>query len=351
MSILQTMYSNKIDRDIRFVLFNAYVVITALLSLIFMFIHIINRRPLSNILTAAFIFLISGAWYLLSNRWGKYVIARRSYLIFMTFIYVPFGYWTSPGSTSAMLYLVILVIFMLSFVAVDRWEYLFPLIVLIEAVVLMQTEIWFADHYYVYTDTAYRIWDITTNYVVIVMAVMGTIHYVMRQFKKHNDQLYTLSITDGLTGLYNRRYFGDFVTTEYNRAVRTEEPFSLVFIDLNNFKRINDIYGHLEGDKVLKDIAEIIIHNIRNYDIAARYGGDEFIIILPKTDEISARHNIERMNEMFADYSRKYTDTDFSVGFGVADSKGKSLDEIFRLADDSLYQKKSEQKKAVETGV
>lgn len=351
MSIRKDSYGSVVERDIRFLLFNAFMVITAVLGLVFMVVHIVNRRPLSNILIAVAIFGISTFWYLLSVKFNRYNISRRSYLAFMTFIYLPIGYWTSPGSTSAMLYLSLLVIFMLTFVAVEKWEYIFPVACMIEVIILLQTERWFPDHYYVYTDKDYRIIDISINYTVVVIAVICTIYFVMLKFNQHNELLYKLSITDSLTGLYNRRYFEESITVEYNRSVRTDEVFSLVFIDLNNFKGINDQHGHVIGDKVLADIAEIIKDNIRDYDVAARYGGDEFIIILPKTSEVDAKKHIERMNEAFRTYSQKYMATGFSVGFGLADSKDKPLDTIIKMADEALYIKKNEQKSRSESGL
>ncbi len=344
MSVLTTIKELQIDADIRYILFKRYLQIVALLSSIFTIVHLINKRPLSNILIAAFVALFCIGLYILSNYFNHYRLARLIFMFVITFIYVPFGYITSPGSQSAMVYILLLVLFILSFMATNKLEYIFPIMIVIESIILLRTEIWMPDNYYIYTDASYRIVDLSINFSVVAVSMILTIYYVMREFYRHNDKLYRLSITDSLTGLYNRRYFTDFVQTEYNRSVRTGEPFSLVFIDLNNFKRINDNYGHQKGDAVLKDIAEIIINNIRNYDIAARYGGDEFIIILPGTDSLKARAHIERMNDAFIDYSRQYSDTSFSVGFGVGDSIDKSLDEIYKLADDQLYKKKAEQK-------
>lgn len=344
MSILKTMLNHKIEKDIRYILFNAYLIITSVLGFVFAIIHAINHRPLINILTGLIIGVIALVMYWMTTRLQLYTLTRRFYLAFMTLVYIPFGHWSSPGSYSAVLYLEVLVIFIMTFVVVSKWEYIFPALGLGLSLVMLQTELWFPDNYPAYEDPAYRIFDISINYAVVVLALVFTIIYVINQYNGHNDMLYKLSITDPLTGLYNRRYINDFIEMEYNRSSRTQDPFSLVYIDLNNFKRINDSLGHSEGDKVLSDIAEIIIHNIRNYDLAARYGGDEFIIILPKTSYQEALKNMDRLNQAFNAYAVQYNHANFSVGFGVADSLDKTLDQMFKIADQALYERKNSQK-------
>ena len=92
------------------------------------------------------------------------------------------------------------------------------------------------------------------------------------------------SITDSLTHIYNRRCFDDIIGKEFLRANRYKHPLSIALIDIDNFKTINDTYGHRKGDKVLRQLANLIMKTIRNTDILARYGGEEFSIIMPLTD-------------------------------------------------------------------
>ena len=344
MNLLQTVHRYKMDNNIRYVLFTRYLVIISLISLIIAGVNAFNRRPLVNVLTAFLVGVLCIFWYVLTKYMNRYHVARISFMTFMTFVYIPFGYWTSPGSASAMMYFVFLSIFMLSFVAKNRYEYLYVLAVIIEALLLLRTEIWYPNHYYVYTDVTYRINDLTMNFFVVAIAVATTIFYVMKEVGKHNEALYVSSITDGLTGLYNRRFFSDFIQTEYNRSSRTKEVFSLILFDMNNFKRVNDVYGHRTGDKVLEDIANIIMDNIRSYDVAARYGGDEFVVILPNTHKKQAMANIERMEAAFDQYAEKYRSVDFSVAYGVEDSQDKDLEELYRIADQLLYKCKVIQK-------
>jgi len=147
-----------------------------------------------------------------------------------------------------------------------------------------------------------------------------------------------------LTGLYNKRYFESYVVAEYNRSIREGSVFSLVFIDINNFKNINNNHGHLQGDQVLKDIGSLMLENVRNYDVCIRYGGDEFVIILPDTKKQEAEVYIKRLELVFEEYSKSYSNDEFNIGIGYTDSFNKNVDEIVRLADDLMYKDKAKKK-------
>ena len=112
-----------------------------------------------------------------------------------------------------------------------------------------------------------------------------------------------LSITDGLTGLYNSRHFFDRIKEEIERSSRYGSPLSLILLDVDNFKKFNDTYGHLEGDRVLAQLAEVIRAEIRSADTAYRYGGEEFVVIFPETDSDEAHVVAERLRQAFASVS------------------------------------------------
>ena len=114
-------------------------------------------------------------------------------------------------------------------------------------------------------------------------AAMLRIKSLQDQLRAAKAQLEKLSVTDGLTGLYNHRHFEERLADEFRRSQRYSDPVSLMMIDLDHFKSVNDRYGHPVGDRVLRGTAELIRSSIRDPDICARYGGEEFAVILPKT--------------------------------------------------------------------
>jgi diguanylate cyclase (GGDEF)-like protein len=167
-----------------------------------------------------------------------------------------------------------------------------------------------------------------------------------QELQKANEELRKMALKDGLTGLYNHRYFQDLMDHELSRARRYKKPFSLIMLDLDHFKKINDHYGHPVGDVVLKGVSEAIQNSIRDCDFAARYGGDEFAVVLPETELKGAAMAAERMRKAVEDLeiATNGIDIDVSISIGVtcyhtlADKKDKS--EIISEADKALYKSK-----------
>ncbi len=145
------------------------------------------------------------------------------------------------------------------------------------------------------------------------------------------------SIIDELTGLKNFRYYNMRIKEEINRADRNKSKLSIILFDIDNFKKYNDIYGHTEGNKILKKIAEIIKKSIRKSDIGIRYGGDEFLIILPDTDKKGAFILANKIKEKIKKCKGRYPIT---ISGGIAtypDDTRKTYLDLFNIADKSLY--------------
>ena len=152
-----------------------------------------------------------------------------------------------------------------------------------------------------------------------------------------------LSTRDGLTGLYNRRYFDDNLIHEASRAFRQNYSLYLLFIDLDGFKAYNDKYGHQQGDKLLRELAEVILDNIRkDVDSACRYGGDEFVIILPHAKRQQALMVAERLLNSFN--KRDVSSTGLSIGLaeleGSAETLKENLESLIRKVDQAAYRAK-----------
>ena len=165
------------------------------------------------------------------------------------------------------------------------------------------------------------------------------------------SKIKTLSVLDGLTGLYNRRYIMELFKIEFNKTGRYNTALSIVMIDIDDFKKINDSYGHLSGDMVLKSLSNIIKSNLRNFDLPGRYGGEEFILILPETSKDKGKIVAERIRKQVEDYTFKTISGEaisitISLGIsGLGDlTEIKSEMELIKIADSRLYQAKKEGK-------
>jgi diguanylate cyclase (GGDEF)-like protein len=155
-----------------------------------------------------------------------------------------------------------------------------------------------------------------------------------------------LANTDSLTGLYNRRHFEERLKEELARAQRYNRPFSLVMLDLNHLKQINDHHGHIMGDQAIKTLGEVLLRNIRTNDVAARYGGDEFLALLPETDQKGAHQMTKRLKEQFSLRVLRLengTSLPLSVGIGTATYPQDALDieNLIKAADRALYREKT----------
>jgi two-component system cell cycle response regulator len=160
-----------------------------------------------------------------------------------------------------------------------------------------------------------------------------------------------LSITDSLTKLYNSRHFFRQLRQEVERANRYGQPLSLVLLDIDNFKGYNDTYGHLEGDRVLSVLSDVIRTNVRGTDTAFRYGGEEFTVILPQTERDSALAVAERLRESFANTvltPKPGVVVSMTVSIGVSQYISAEQDSVFiKRADAGMYAAKQRGKNQV----
>lgn len=181
-----------------------------------------------------------------------------------------------------------------------------------------------------------------------------------RSLKKANEEIRILSVTDHLTGCYNRGYIGDHLPREIKRALRYMHSFSIIISDIDHFKNINDSYGHQAGDHILREFVKIIKESMRhNVDWLARYGGEEFLIALPETDLDGAMILAEKLRLLISEKKFEYNETEirFTASFGVTSFNFISdpisdnmVEDMINKADKYLYQAKQEGRNCVRGG-
>lgn len=165
-----------------------------------------------------------------------------------------------------------------------------------------------------------------------------------------------LSVTDDLTRLYNSRFLNQALRRETKRAIRTGRPLSLLFIDLDGFKAVNDTFGHLHGSRALVEAASVIRTCARESDVVARFGGDEFAVVLPETDREGAVMVAERIRERIAEHSFLTADLldvrlTASVGVASLPDVAASADELMQAADRAMYKVKVSGKNGIQLAV
>lgn len=173
---------------------------------------------------------------------------------------------------------------------------------------------------------------------------------VIRKINFMYTQTKQMSITDALTNLYNRRYFETSFEREFARAKRYNTNLSMVIFDIDFFKRINDTYGHLCGDYVLKEISWLMIENFRQTDIIFRYGGEEFVVLLTETPFDVANIPVERFRKVVEEHRFKFkgNDLNVTVSCGISsNSDSPDLKGMFDNADKALYRAKQEGRNCV----
>jgi two-component system cell cycle response regulator len=179
------------------------------------------------------------------------------------------------------------------------------------------------------------------------------IKHLQDDLKRTNELLLELSNTDHLTGMYNRRYLMEAMDKEVQRSSRKGGNLSLILMDIDHFKQVNDTCGHLQGDVVLQKVALHLQKELRSYDIAARYGGEEFIAVLPDTSLEEATFVAERIRSSIRGirFSGALAPLSITVSMGVATFSAPgctSVDEFIKRADDALYRAKSNGRDRVE---
>ncbi len=196
---------------------------------------------------------------------------------------------------------------------------------------------------HVYSNAAIPVWNAFVRLGFFVL--LGVFTATLKRVLEHQEDL---AATDSLTGVVNLRYFNNLAARELARSKRYGHPFSIAYMDLDNFKEVNDVYGHAAGDELLRFIAGTIRDNIRNSDIIARVGGDEFILMLPETRDGDAVYVMEKLRSLIIEGMPDYRfPVTLSVGVITYVSQPDSVEDMIREADNLMYSVKNSTKNAI----
>lgn len=186
----------------------------------------------------------------------------------------------------------------------------------------------------------------------LVSMIVSTLTLALRNSEIHRE-VQELATTDSLTALFNSRYFHEILNRQFKCTMRYQHPVSLIMIDLDNFKQINDQYGHLAGDTVLRDISGRLIRSLREIDVPARYGGDEIAIILPETLIEQAFFVAKRLKRLIEEQPISFNGKNINVtaSLGIASCPNpviRSVEDMIAVADKALYDAKKSGRNRIE---
>jgi diguanylate cyclase (GGDEF)-like protein len=194
-----------------------------------------------------------------------------------------------------------------------------------------------------YTHDLIPVWNALVRLGFFVLAVEAS-----HRLRVAMSEAERLARTDALTGLCNLRAFRDAMNGEINRSQRYHRAFSVAYVDVDDFKLVNDRLGHDVGDRVLEEVSRVLQANLRSVDLPARMGGDEFAILLPETDADQARSLIDKLHRLLGSVAtRNRWPISFSVGVASFATPPESLERVIRCADELMYQVKHSGKAAI----
>ena len=187
-------------------------------------------------------------------------------------------------------------------------------------------------------------WNTLVRLIFFLIVVL-----ILSKLQKSLKNEQNLSRRDPLTGTFNARYFEKNALIEINRSRRYDHPLTIAYLDLDNFKKVNDNFGHQIGDTLLKLLAETILNNTRIIDVVARMGGDEFVILFPETGYDAAKELIERLRIKFGELitTHKWPVT-FSIGVVTFETPPIKVNQLIKEADDLMYVVKKRGKNQIE---
>lgn len=190
-------------------------------------------------------------------------------------------------------------------------------------------------------------------YRALISEIYDHLGLLVKNLKASQERLRNLATRDLLTGLYNRNFFNETIVRDIQKARRQHETLSMILIDINNFKNINDTYGHLHGDGVLRECAQLLKLSVRKSDFLCRYGGDEFVIVTPMPDCEANLPLFARIEENLREWNAAYSTFDYTLSLSIGCAvwkEGDNLTEVLNKADREMYRNKKKKNNPTKHG-
>lgn len=338
------------DADLKDLMQNFCVLMAVILSINFCVFFLFFNQNTVNLIISFIAVLVHSGVYLLSRFLGKPNPAIILMVIFDDFILTPVMWMTNGGILGFTPYLCIvfaaITVVFLKGKAKSRYGIGYSIFIL--GLVVMQSQY---PHMVLFPIS--RLpggWDKAIVFQMACIFLTGLLYVYSYETDRIQKKAVRLSFTDEMTGLYNWRFIRNNVQSDFNKSLQTGTQCAVLMIDIDNFKIINDRYGHQAGDKAIKMIASILKTSVRSIDVAGRYGGDEFFVMLPNINAQNAEAIAERIRKTVEDTFIKQG-MPLTVSIGVADIQGGSLEEIFMNADKNMYKAKNTGKNKVRRAV
>lgn len=302
--------------------------------------NILTKAPFSLILSNSLVALIITTLAVTHKRWQMNKVLIRWLFIAFSFVILPLVWFNSKGSFGAQPVYMAFFIILLTLVLDRFWALILSVATMGIVALLMLLEHFRVIAFMPVSLPRDLILSNLLHYMIVYIMLMGVGITFKNNYNDFQKEHYRLSVYDDLTQLNNRRYLISSLGQLVSETKRHHQPFSVLFIDIDHFKLVNDREGHVVGDSVLELLGKVINDGLREYDIAGRYGGDEIMVLLPHTKTEDAFSIANRISMTFDQEVKVITQQPVSLSIGVVDGDDKTKEEIIQSADEAMYLKK-----------
>ncbi len=302
--------------------------------------NILTKAPLSLIVSNSLVALIITALTVTHKRWRMNRLLIRWLFIAFCFVILPFVWFNSKGAFGAQPVYMAFFILLLTLVLDRFWALILSVATMVIVALLMLLEYLTVITFITVPLPRELILSNLLHYIIVYIMVLGVGLTFKNNYNNFQKEHYRLSVYDDLTQLNNRRYLMSSLGQLVSETKRHHQPFSVLFMDIDHFKLVNDQEGHVFGDRVLELLGKVINQGLREYDIAGRYGGDEIMVLLPHTKVEDALNIANRISVSFDQGVKVITQQPISLSIGVVDGDDKTAQEIIQSADEAMYLKK-----------